>query len=86
MPPSKPSRPFEFSELLQSRLWRYIAAGQAYEFQSNMFQPVGGMDMIAKAFARQVGNLIRYQARVSRIEQSERGVTVTFADEARGER
>ena len=83
MPPSKPSRPFEFSELLQSRLWRYIAAGQAYEFQSTMFQPVGGMDMIAKAFAKQVGNLIRYQARVTRIEQNERGVTVTFADEAR---
>ena len=84
MPPAKPSKPLEFSELLQSRLWRSIAAGQAYEFQSTMFQPVGGMDMIAKAFAKQVGNLIRYQAEVTRIEQSERGVTVTFADEARG--
>ena len=84
MPPAKPSRPLELSELLQSRLWRAVAAGQAYEFQSTMFQPVGGMDMIAKAFAKQVGNLIRYQARVTRIEQSERGVTVTFADEGRG--
>ena len=84
MSPAKPSKPLELSELLQSRLWRAIAAGQAYEFQSTMFQPVGGMDMIAKAFAKQVGNLIRYQARVTRIEQNERGVTVTFADEARG--
>ena len=27
-----------------------------------MFQPVGGMDMIGKAFAKQVGDLIRYNA------------------------
>jgi monoamine oxidase len=45
-----------------------------------MFQPVGGMDMIGKAFARQVGDLIRYDAKVTRIQQSDRGVTITYAD------
>ncbi len=30
---------------------------------STMFQPVGGMDMIGKAFAREVGDLIRYNAK-----------------------
>ena len=29
-----------------------------------MFQPVGGMDMIGKAFARELGDLIRYDAKV----------------------
>jgi monoamine oxidase len=28
-----------------------------------MFQPVGGMDMIAEAFQREVGDLIRFQPR-----------------------
>jgi len=45
-----------------------------------MFQPVGGMDMIGKAFARQVGNLIRYEAKVTRIQQDDRGVSVTYTD------
>ena len=37
----------------------------AYEFQTTMFQPVGGMDMIGKAFAKEVGDLIRYNAKVT---------------------
>src|ERR1700722_2820047 len=45
-----------------------------------MFQPVGGMDMIGKAFAREVGDLIRYDAKVTRIAQDDGGVTVTYVD------
>ena len=45
-----------------------------------MFQPVGGMDMIGKAFAKQVGDLIRYNAKVTKIEQNDRGVTISFVD------
>ena len=45
-----------------------------------MFQPVGGMDMIGKAFAREIGGLIRYDAKVTRIAQDDRGVTVTYVD------
>jgi monoamine oxidase len=47
-----------------------------------MFQPVGGMDMIGKAFAREVGNLIRYNSKVTRIQQDHRGVTVSYIDTA----
>jgi monoamine oxidase len=45
-----------------------------------MFQPVGGMDMIAKAFARELGDLIRYDAKVTAIRQDGQGVTVTYVD------
>ena len=45
-----------------------------------MFQPVGGMDMIGKAFAREVGDLIRYNAKVTRIQQSDGGVTVSYVE------
>src|SRR4030081_562276 len=36
--------------------------------------------MIGKAFAREVGNVIRYDAKVTRIQQDDRGVTVTYTD------
>ena len=34
--------------------------------------------MIGKAFAREVGDLIRYDAKVVRIQQDDGGVTVTY--------
>lgn len=82
MPARTFSKPLVPTDLLQSRLWRHIAVGQAYEFHG-VFQPVGGMDVIAKAFQKQLGGLIRYDARVTRIEQTERSVTVTYADSSR---
>jgi monoamine oxidase len=72
--------PIALSEILQSRLWRYLQNFARYQFQTTMFQPVGGMDMIGKAFAREVGDVIRYEAKVTRIQQDDRGVTVTYAD------
>src|SRR4051812_39995213 len=42
--------PIRLSEILQSQLWRYLRNFALYEFQTTMFQPVGGMDMIGKAF------------------------------------
>ena len=45
-----------------------------------MFQPVGGMDAIGKAFAREVGDVIQYNAKVTRIQQDDHGVTVTYTN------
>jgi monoamine oxidase len=72
--------PIGLSEILQSRLWRYLRNFAAFDFQTTMFQPVGGMDMIGKAFAREVGDLIRYNAKVTRIQQDDSGVMVTTTD------
>jgi monoamine oxidase len=68
------------SEILKSRLWRYLQSFALHQFQTTMFQPVGGMDMIGKAFAREVGDLIRYDAKVTRIQQSDGGVTVSYVN------
>jgi monoamine oxidase len=68
------------SEILKSRLWRYLRSFAAHSFQMTMFEPVGGMDMIGKAFAREVGELIRYKAKVVRIQQGDDGVTVSYLD------
>lgn len=72
--------PIGMSDILQSQLWRYLRNFALYEFQTTMFQPVGGMDMIGKAFAREVGDLIRYDAKVTRIQQNDGGVTVSYVD------
>ena len=55
-----------------------------YDFQTTMFQPVGGMGRIGEAFARQIPDRIRYGAKVIAIRQNETGVTVAFEDLAAG--
>src|SRR3984893_8230537 len=75
-----PGEPINLSEILKSRLWRYLQNFALHTFQTTMLQPVGGMDMIGKAFAREVGDVIRYDAKVTRIQQDDHGVTVTYTD------
>jgi monoamine oxidase len=79
-----PSEPMALHDLLQSRMWFAILAGHGYEFQTTLFQPVGGMGMIGRAFGREVGDLIRYNAKVLGIKQDDRGVTVTYQDTKTG--
>ena len=77
-----PSAPIALGDILKSRLWSALGAGSVYEMQTTMFQPVGGMDMIARAFAREVSDLIRFNAKVTAIRQTDTGVTVTYEDTA----
>lgn len=81
----EPSKPLESRELLHSGLWRYLANGLLYEFQTTMFQPVGGMDAIAQALFRELGReVVRFGRKVTEIRQTERGVTVAHADARQG--
>jgi monoamine oxidase len=75
-----PGEPIALSDILKSRTWRYLQNFALHEFQTTMFQPVGGMDMIGKAFAREIGEVIRYDAKVTQIRQDGGGVTVTYVD------
>src|SRR6266550_55378 len=72
--------PINLSDILKSRLWSSLRNFALHQFQTTMFQPVGGMDMIGKAFAREVGDLIRYDAKVTRIQQNDGGVTVSYVN------
>jgi monoamine oxidase len=76
------SEPLALSDLLKSNLWQSLFPGANYEMQTTLFQPVGGMDMIARAFAREVGDLIRFNAKVKSIRQDERSVSVVYEDTA----
>jgi monoamine oxidase len=77
-----PGQPVALSDLLHSRLWEAFANFSMYEFQTTLMQPAGGMDMIGKGFAARVGDLITYNAKVTRIQQSESGVVVSWEDTA----
>jgi monoamine oxidase len=79
-----PSEPFAFKDVLDSKIWNQMAFFMNEEFQTTMFQPVGGMGMIGKAFARQVAPMLTYGAKVSRIMQDKKGVTVSYTDGATG--
>lgn len=57
-----------------------MGVGNIYEFHSAIFQPEGGMDMLAQAMARDLGSAIRYNAKVTRIAQNDKGVTVDYVD------
>lgn len=75
-----PSDIIGLSDILSSRLWGSLANFALYEFQTTMFQPVGGMGRIGEAFAKEVGDLITFNAKVTKIAQNENGVTVTYED------
>ncbi len=72
--------PIGLHDILTSRLWRGLQNFLSYDFQTTMFQPVGGMGRIGEAFARQIPDRIRYGAKVVSIRQNETGVTVAFED------
>ncbi|MEO8007755.1 MAG: flavin monoamine oxidase family protein [Betaproteobacteria bacterium] len=80
----EPSTPGDFGELLRSGLWRFLEIGGEHEFQASIFQPVGGMDMIAWAFQQRVGHLIHFNAKVTEIRQDDSGVTVGYVDAKKG--
>jgi monoamine oxidase len=78
------SEPLAMRELMQSRLWSFLYVGHLYDFQSMVFQPVGGMGMIGKAFGRELGPIIRYNCKVTEITQSDQGVRVAYQDSRGG--
>jgi monoamine oxidase len=75
-----PSKPMGLSDVVGSGLWQGVAAGDEFDMQTSLFQPVGGMGRIGDAFARELGPLIRYNSKVTDIHQDEHGVTATFVD------
>lgn len=71
-------------DLFAPAAWQALAYFMNYEMQTTMFQPVGGVDMIGKGFARQVSDLMTLNARVTRIAQDDHGVRVAWENAATG--
>jgi monoamine oxidase len=70
--------PLAMHELLDADLLFGMLVEETIDWQPTMFQPIGGMDRIPMAFAQRLDSVIRYGAAVTRIRQSDTGVTVTY--------
>jgi len=75
-----PSNPIGLSDILESGLWQGVAAGDDFDMQTTLFEPVGGMGRIGEAFGRELGSIIRYDAKVVSIHQDAAGVSVAYQD------
>ncbi|MDR0277486.1 MAG: FAD-dependent oxidoreductase [Paucimonas sp.] len=76
--------PVALKRLLDSNLLLPLVFDEIPEFSSTMFQPVGGMDQIPKAFYRQVKDAVQLNAEVRSIQTSERGSRVVWRDRLTG--
>lgn len=72
-------------DVLDPQVWTSMSFFMNHEMQTTMFQPVGGMDMIGKAFAKQVEGMITYNAKVTGIAQDDKGVAVAYQDTVTGQ-
>lgn len=71
---------YSFDDLLASGLGNNL-----HSISSQiMFQPVGGMDMIARAFDKRVGRWITHNAEVLEIRQDDNGVRIPYTDTRTG--
>ena len=78
--PGKESEPFAMTDVLHSNAWRVLSSVAGFEQQRTMFQPIGGMDQIAKGFEKKVSQLIKYSCVVKQVRQDDKGVTVNYVD------
>ncbi len=80
-----PSKINGLSDVLSSHVWTQMGFYFGYVMQTTMFQPKGGMDMIGKAFFKQVSKLVRLNTKVTKIAQSDAGVTASWTDAKTGQ-
>src|SRR5258708_14176273 len=78
--------PVALRTLLDIDLWSAVLFEEGFDFQATMFQPVGGMDRIAMAFAEKLGPMVRLNSEVTAIKRRNNGVTIAYTDKESGER
>jgi monoamine oxidase len=72
--------PLPMHALLDASFWQGMMFSEILDMQATMFEPVGGMDRIAYAFAKNLGSTIRYSSPVTEIRRSATGVRITYAN------
>jgi monoamine oxidase len=77
------SEPIDMHTLLDADFWGMILFEEAFDQQATMFQPVGGMDKIPYAFKKALGESVIYNAPVTELRKTEKGVRVGYTHEGR---
>lgn len=75
---AKYNPPLDRHELLLADLSKGEFYEEEIDWQATMFQPVGGMDQIWFAFARELGSIVQYGAPVTEISNTAKGVRVAY--------
>ena len=79
-------KPVPFDTLLDADMWAGMLFEEGFDFQATMFQPVGGIDHIPMAFARELGAVVRLASEVKEIRRTASGVRIVYRDKRGGER
>lgn len=82
--PTTASEALALRDILQSGLANSFQGIEPIDHPSTMYQPVGGMDQIARAFEREVRKTITFNAEVQELRQSDNGVSVPYRDTRSG--
>ena len=83
--PGKLSNPLDFETIIKAGFGKHLGFEHQFDQQPTMFQPVGGIDNIARAFEKRVGDLIRYRTEVKEIRRAPAGgVRLVVADQLEG--
>jgi monoamine oxidase len=72
------SKPIDMHTLLDEDFWQGMLFDEQFDMQATMFQPVGGMDRIPYAFAKALGDVVKYGAQVTEIRKTAKGVKVGY--------
>ncbi len=76
--------PLDLSELLKADFWRYkLHYSHFLNANPTLFQPVGGMDAIVKAFEKRVRPLIRYRSVTKEIRKIPAGARIVYRQAGR---
>lgn len=76
--------PLPLGVLLDMDLWNGVIFEDIIDQQATMFQPVGGMDAIPKAFEKRLGGIIRFNSPVTALKRKGAGVEVSYLDKKSG--
>jgi monoamine oxidase len=76
--------PVPLGALLDMDMWAATMFEEIFDFQATMFQPVGGMDRVAAAFARKLGPIVRLMSEVTAIRRTNSGVSIRYVDKRTG--
>jgi len=76
--------PLDLKTLLDPVFWNGPLFDETFEMQPTMFQPVGGMDQIPRAFYARLKSVVRLGAEVLEIRNGERDVQIAYRDKKTG--
>lgn len=72
--------PLNVQELLDANFWNAELYEEAWDWQATMFQPVNGMQQISNAFAKALGRVVVYNAPVTEIAKTAKGVRIRYGN------